>query len=222
MKTANSLVPLAPSHLSLVPSAPPVEVTAQDVTDYLPLVHQMVARRLRRLPPNVLRDDLIAAGTYGLMQALRRNGHDRTPTFEGYVRIRINGAIVDELRSQDWLSRRERSRLARASDGPAPCAGVMSIEDLSDTQLENLHENGPSAHDRVEKSAARAAIVRAMGCLTEREQRLLVLYYFHAVELKDIAEEFGVGASRVSQLHSQALAKLKIALSEATPESDAA
>jgi RNA polymerase sigma factor for flagellar operon FliA len=133
MKTANSLVPLAPSHLSLVPSAPPVEVTAQDVTDYLPLVHQMVARRLRRLPPNVLRDDLIAAGSYGLMQALRRNGQDRGPTFIWYARIRIDGAIVDELRSQDWLSRRARSRLARASDGPAPCPGVMSIEDLSDT-----------------------------------------------------------------------------------------
>jgi RNA polymerase sigma factor for flagellar operon FliA len=222
MKTANSLVPLAPSHLSLVPSAPPVEVTAQDVTDYLPLVHQMVARRLRRLPPNVLRDDLIAAGSYGLMQALRRNGQDRGPTFIWYARIRIDGAIVDELRSQDWLSRRARSRLARASDGPAPCPGVMSIEDLSDTQLENLHEDGPSAHSHVEESAARAAIVRAMACLTERERRLLTLHYFQAVELKDIAEEFGVSASRVSQLHSQALAKLKIAISQATPKRDAA
>jgi RNA polymerase sigma factor for flagellar operon FliA len=61
-----------------------------------------------------------------------------------------------------------------------------------------------------------------MACLTERERRLLTLHYFQAVELKDIAEEFGVSASRVSQLHSQALAKLKIAISQATPKRDAA
>jgi RNA polymerase sigma factor FliA len=221
MQTANSLIPLAPSHLSLVPSAP-VEVTAQDIKEYLPLVHQMVARQLRRLPPNVLRDDLIAAGTYGLLQALRRNGAERTPTFEWYARVRIDGAIIDELRSQDWLSRRDRDRLARPSEGPAPCAGVMGIEDLSDAQQDALHGTAPSPLECVEEGSTRAAIVRAMGRLTDRERTLLTLHYFHGVDLQDIAEEFGVSCPRVSQLHSRALAKLKIAMTRANPERDAA
>jgi RNA polymerase sigma factor for flagellar operon FliA len=87
--------------------------TREDITEYMPLVHQVVARLLRRLPPNVQREDLIAAGSYGLVDALRKSP-DRGPAFEWYARIRIRGAAVDELRSQDWLTRRARTRVAKA------------------------------------------------------------------------------------------------------------
>src|SRR5579862_3772358 len=85
----------------------------EELTLYMPLVHQVVARVLRKLPPNVLRDDLVAAGTFGLVDALRKST-ERGPAFDWYARIRIRGAVVDELRAQDWLTRRARTRVTRA------------------------------------------------------------------------------------------------------------
>src|SRR5438094_3887943 len=79
-------------------------VTNQDLLPYMPLVHEEVGRMLRRLPPSVQKDDLIAAGTCGLMDALRKNAvSERGPQFEWYARIRIRGAVLDELRNEDWL-----------------------------------------------------------------------------------------------------------------------
>src|SRR5258708_36029713 len=87
--------------------------TREELALYMPLVHQVVGRVLRKLPPNVLRDDLVAAGSFGLIDALRKSV-DRGPAFDWYARIRIRGAVVDELRSQDWLTRRGRTRATKA------------------------------------------------------------------------------------------------------------
>src|SRR5258708_24834796 len=85
----------------------------QDLEAYMPIVRQVVGRLLRKLPPNVLRDDLLAAGTFGLVDALRKSA-DRGPAFDWYARIRIPGAVVDELRAQDWLTRPAPTRIERA------------------------------------------------------------------------------------------------------------
>ena len=104
--------------------------TREELDLYMPLVRQVVARVLRKLPPNVLREDLISAGTFGLIDALRKSV-DRGPAFEWYARVRIRGAVVDELRAQDWLTRRARSRITRAqADGTGGSAAVeMCIRD---------------------------------------------------------------------------------------------
>jgi len=95
-------------------SQPPATTpTREELTLYMPLVHQVVCRVLRKLPPNVLRDDLVAAGAFGLIDALRKSP-ERGPAFDWYARIRIRGAVVDELRSQDWLTRRARTRATKA------------------------------------------------------------------------------------------------------------
>ena len=79
----------------------------------MPLVHHVVGTMLPRLPPNVLRDDLIAAGTFGSStRSAARRRSERGAEFEWYARVRIRGAIIDELRSHDWLSRRARRRFA--------------------------------------------------------------------------------------------------------------
>src|SRR5258708_851660 len=85
-------------------------------------------RLLRKLPPNVLRDDLLAAGTFGLVDALRKSA-DRGPAFDWYARIRIRGAVVDELRAQDWLTRRARTRVARAqAEGAGGSAAAVRVD----------------------------------------------------------------------------------------------
>src|SRR5262245_16717640 len=95
--------------------------TAEVIAEWMPLVHHVTGQFLKKLPPNVLRDDLVAAGTFGLIDALRKAGA-RKMAFDWYVRIRIRGAILDELRAQDWLSRRARTRvvqhLAEAAAAP--------------------------------------------------------------------------------------------------------
>src|SRR5580704_7274234 len=158
MRTAYSLFPSAPPPElpnSARNSLPPGPVKASDVQDYMPLVRQIVARFLRRLPPNVLRDDLMSAGTYGLIDSLRKNATERGPTFEWYARVRIRGAILDELRAQDWLTRRARSRIAaHADDGRAPLSGIVSMDDLSEASRNGLRDDStPSPLEAAEESA---------------------------------------------------------------------
>jgi len=222
MKNALSVPPRCPPVPSST-SAPRLESTqvcAADIQEYMPLVRQIVARFLRRLPANVLRDDLIAAGTYGLIDSLRKNGESRGPTFEWYARIRIRGAILDELRSQDWLTRRARGLVeAHNGEGHAPFSAVVAIDDLSEAHRCWLHdETTPSPLEAAEASADRAAIVAALRALGDRERLIVTLHYFQGVQLRDIASELGVSEPRISQLHSRAIGKLRAVLEKRDPE----
>jgi RNA polymerase sigma factor for flagellar operon FliA len=78
----------------------------------LPLVRRMAFRMARRLPPNVDVNDLIGAGTEGLLKAVQYYDAERYPHFEPYAKTRIRGAILDELRANDSLTRYGRSRMA--------------------------------------------------------------------------------------------------------------
>src|SRR5690606_33063991 len=71
---------------------------SQLIAKYAGLVRQIAGGFQRKLPRNVLRDDLIAAGMSGLWDAVRKHGHEQTENFDWYVRVRIRGAILDELR----------------------------------------------------------------------------------------------------------------------------
>jgi RNA polymerase sigma factor FliA len=220
MKPALSLPPSAPSPTS---SATPFKVTMSDVREFMPIVRQIAARMLRKLPPNVLRDDLIADGTFGLVDALLKNGQDRGPKFEWYARTRIQGAMFDGLRSQDWLTRRERRRItSHTGEGPAPTSGVVAIEDLSDLQRNALHTIAPSPLEAAETSSERAALAKAVEGLDARERMIMTQHYFQGVEMKAIAAQLGVSDPRVSQLHARALGKLRVLLAPAMPTQHAA
>ena len=139
---------------------------------YLPLVRRVVRQLARRLPANVQRDDLIAAGIFGLVDSLRRNGGDGGAAFDWYARTRIRGAIFDELRAQDWLSRR-----ARAARGEAE-ASFVSFEDVAATTTSPA---SPAATTRRRPSSPRSqsrALARALERLPERERTVVARYYF--------------------------------------------
>ncbi|HEX4354403.1 MAG TPA: sigma-70 family RNA polymerase sigma factor, partial [Polyangiales bacterium] len=80
------------------------------IREGLPLVRRMAFRMARRLPPNVDVNDLIGAGTEGLLKAVQYYDAERYPHFEPYAKTRIRGAILDELRANDSLTRYGRSR----------------------------------------------------------------------------------------------------------------
>lgn len=113
-------------------SAPNPMPTAEALASHMPLVHKVVAHFVRRLPSSVQREDLVAAGTLGLFYALRASTHTCEEMFASYARIRIRGAIVDELRRHDWSPRRRRSvapPMGAANDtvppsGPGPVANL--------------------------------------------------------------------------------------------------
>ena len=196
---------------SITPAAATPSVpTRQDLTTYMPLVHQVVARVLRRLPPNVLREDLVAAGAFGLVDALRRNP-ERTGAFEWYARVRIRGAVIDELRAQDWLTRRTRTRIANAeARGESAGMSMVGFDDLPAGHAANLSdETAPSPLQQVEQRMERASLERAIVTLPEREANIVRWHYFEGVAFKDIAVRLGVSEPRISQLHSRAMARLR-------------
>jgi RNA polymerase sigma factor for flagellar operon FliA len=186
---------------------------------YLPLVHQVVQRISRRLPASVVRDDLLAAGLCGLADSLRRNGGSQGESFEAYARIRIQGAVVDELRAQDWLPRRLRSANAVGVEAevevPLPIA-FLSLDELQGVEeLFGLPPANENPGDEAEARSERAALVRAIAQLPERERDIVGMHYFQGVKFKDIGESFGVSEPRISQLHARALGRLRLLLHRA-------
>ncbi len=200
---------------------PPVRVSTQQVCRqtlerHLPLVHQVVAPIARRMPANVQRDDLLAAGIFGLVDSLRKNGGDGGPTFEWYARMRIRGAVLDELRAQDWLTRRARDAINAAN--AAAQQDEKESEGISFVRLDELTiadeqeffaapEIDPAATYEVKETFLKLA--QALDKLPVRERKVVGMHYFEGVRFKDIGAELGVSEPRVSQLHARALERLR-------------
>lgn len=196
-------------------------IEAELIRHYTPVVQQIVGGFQRRLPRSVLRDDLVAAGMCGLWDAIRKHGNDRSERFDWYVRVRIRGAILDELRAQDWLPRRVRAAATEAAKS-APsnhreAPTVVRFDEVSESEqahcLASCDPNGGDSGMETRESAR--ALVRAVEQLPERERDIVALYYFKGVKFKDLGKLFGVSEPRISQLHSRAMTRLKGMLGQA-------
>lgn len=185
---------------------------------YQPLVRQIAGGFQRKLPRNVLRDDLIAAGMSGLWDAVRKHGHEATGNFDWYVRVRIRGAILDELRAQDWLPRRARAAAAEAAaaDGSKASAApvVLRFDEVSETEQARCLTAGDSSNTErtVEANFVKRRLEEALTQLPERERRIVAMHYFRGMKFKDLGEMLGVSEPRISQLHSRAMNRLKLIL----------
>ncbi|SDT96514.1 RNA polymerase sigma factor FliA [Geopseudomonas guangdongensis] len=216
---------------------------------HLPLVRRQALSLQLKLPACVELDDLIQAGTIGLLDALKRFDANQGASFATFASQRIRGAMLDELRSRDWVPRRVR-RNARALDetlrlleqrlGRAPeereIAAALGIDlaeyrqlllDANGSQMVALDEMGEDEIDAVSATSQalspfaelaegrdRERLIKAIEALPEREKLLLALYYQEDLNLKEIGAVLGVSESRVCQLHSQAVARLRSWLSE--------
>jgi RNA polymerase sigma factor for flagellar operon FliA len=223
----------------------------QLIMDYSPLIRFVAQRIASRLPSNIDIEDLISSGVIGLMDAIEKYDPSRDNKFKTYAEFRIRGAILDELRSQDWVPRSVRDkakRLDRTSqdleqkfgrkptdeelsqalgmameeffDMNAKVRGVqlLSIDDFGGTNgnserrslldsLENPNSKNPFTHLRNE--AARDILRKHIDELPEKQKLVLQLYYFEELNLKEIGKIMEVTESRVSQLHTQAIERLK-------------
>jgi RNA polymerase sigma factor for flagellar operon FliA len=160
---------------------------------------------MRKLPRNVLREDVEQAALLGLVDALRKHPGGSGAGYEWYLRCRIRGSIIDELRAQDWASRRTRS----AIDGGRLPARIVRFDDLFDGsgQPTQIADDGASPEEQAE---LRLLAARAWSTpLPDRERDILRQRYERDRRQKTIADDIHVSEARVCQLEHRALAKMR-------------
>ena len=224
------------------------------IGQYQPLESKRAHHMMVRLSANVQVDDLIQVGLIGLSEALSRFEANQGVQFETFATQRIRGAMLDELRENDWVSRGTRKsqkeieeamrrlehRLGRspleseiAADlkmsladyqtllGKVQGTQLVYLEDLSrgqedDDNFLDRHMGDADADplSMLRDQRLRTALVAAINNLPEREQFIMSMYYEHDMNLKEIAAVLGVTESRVCQLHSQSIARLRTRLRE--------
>jgi RNA polymerase sigma factor for flagellar operon FliA len=227
------------------------------VVAYSPLVKYVAGRTAAGLPPHVEEADLISYGLVGLISAIERFDLSREIKFETYAIMRIKGAIIDELRSLDWVPRSVRARareveranvklenaLHRApTDKEMAVELKLTVEELNESllqisnssmvALDELWSTSDSSGDQVslmdtieDHSAPDPAkaldvgdlkdrIAESIALLPEREKLVIALYYYENLTLREIGEVLGVTESRVSQLHTKAVLRLRSRMQE--------
>ena len=223
------------------------------LTTHMPLVKRLAHHMKAKLPPSVEVDDLVQAGMIGLLDAISRYEETHGAQFETYAVLRIRGAMLDELRSSDWLPRSMRQNMRKIETAMATLqqrlghpptesevAKMLKLS-LADYQemladggghqlvyYEDFHDDdgNDSFLDRYASDEDadplrslldgdfRQAVIDAIEALPEREKMLMGLYYEEELNLKEIGAVMGVSESRVSQLHTQAVARLRASLRE--------
>jgi RNA polymerase sigma factor for flagellar operon FliA len=232
------------------PTEPGSPQEAQAVEKYLPLVRSIVGRVAMTLPSHVEAEDLYSAGMLGLLKAIRNFDPKSGTALETYARVRIRGAIFDELRRMDWVPRsvHGKARKVQATmqqleqrNGKVPTEAQMAkalkislseyehwieeirpatficldatcsfdgddgsspYESLPDNKQESPFE-GTRRHELSELISAR------LSQLPEIQRKVLALYYFEDLRLREIAEGFGLTESRICQIHAQAIVAIK-------------
>ena len=185
-----------------------LEKPAANDTD-LEMVRRIAGAMVRHLPPHVERDELIALGYLGLMEARERFDVGRGVPFGAFAAVRVRGAMLDYLRQLDPVSREERARL-RASDEAA------SVSLVSFSEAEESIACADRADDQLLKQEEKVLLWRALSKLSERERLVVQRYFFEEQSLKRIGEELKVSESRVCQIVGQVTSRLReLAVKEA-------
>ena len=193
------------------------------VVAYSPLVKFIAGRMASGLPSHVEESDLISYGLLGLIGAIERFDTERGIKFETFAMARIRGAILDELRSLDWVPRSVRFRaheielaqtklereLQRTPTEEEVADKLnMSEEELQSSLLE-IANTSIYTLDEPRTDETVRQLTEAIASLPEREQLVVALYYYENLTLREIGEVLGVTESRVSQLHTKAVMRLK-------------
>ena len=225
--------------------------------NYLHLVRYNAERIHVKLPDEVELDDLMSAGIFGLMDAIAAFDMERGVKFETYCAPRIRGAILDELRSMDWVPRLVRSRAAKLDTaskqlevelGRAPtqvevakrigvpmaefekmakdatAVGQVSLsrkwfETDSNKDVREIDvledKKGADPVREIQRKDLKELLTKG---LSRAERLIIILYYFEEMTMKEIGSTLDLSESRVSQMHSSILARLKAQMADRKKE----
>ena len=211
------------------------------VLQYAPLVKYVAGRLRTRMPDSVEQDDLVSDGIIGLMDAIERFEPNRGLSFQTFAVPRIRGAIIDGMRSMDFVPRSVRDKLriiARArvtleerlgripEDAEVAAESGITVHQLRDLtrQATSNHANlddfdladelSSAADHRVEQADVRTSLMRVVEQLRERDQIIIALYYFEGLTLAEIGQVLDITESRVSQVHRRATMLMRSMLVE--------
>ena len=212
---------------------------SQMVLQYVPMVDQIARRIVSRLPPNVEYEDIRHIGLLGLISALDRVSQREMSNLDAYLRIRIQGAIYDELRVQDWIPRSVRNRasqlelatqvLAERLQRQPTSAELaqhlgLSIDELLELRrkslilqaapmdsvlLENLSGGARSPLEELMTQEMTDHLRQVVSNLNERKRHIIESYYYQGRSFRHIASDLGLTEARVSQLHSEVRRQLQ-------------
>ena len=227
----------------------------QIVLEHTPLIRYIVNRIAVRLPSHIDLDDLHNTGVIGLMDAIEKYDPEKNCKFKTYAEFRIKGAILDQLRSLDWVPRsvRQKSRrLERAYGEVEQRLGRTASEDeVADSlglQIEKFHEllnqvrgislvnleeirgtnsdgdragtfadivedvNSENPFASLKLTEMKSVIADTIGTLPEKERLVVSLYYYEDLNMKEIGGILGITESRVCQIHTKAVLRLRAKL----------
>jgi RNA polymerase sigma factor for flagellar operon FliA len=228
------------------------------VEKYVPLVKAVVARLAMTLPPHVDGEDLYSAGLTGLLRAVRQYNPHAGTSFETYARVRIRGAVFDELRRMDWVPRSVHTKARKVqaamqgveqAKGRAPTDQEMAkalkiplaeyedwVEEIrpasficldatynnetddSISQYESLpDQRQETPMDGTFRREISGLIATRLRQLPEMQRKVLALYYFEDMRLREIAEIFSLTESRICQIHAQGILAIKSYLQKFDP-----
>ena len=215
------------------------------VMEFAPTIRFLAHRLAFRLPPYLDLEDLIHAGVIGLIDAVGKYDPGREARFKTYAEFRIRGAMLDEIRSLDWVPRSvhekihlfqntyeqlskklgrvpEEEELAKAlsMDGEqyekflsqAKGATLLHMEDIGLADATPFDAIDPAAEDPFSALLAndtREDLMKAVRHLPEKERLVVSLYYGEELTMKEIGKTLKLTESRVCQLHTQAILRLK-------------
>ncbi len=233
-------------------------VLENSMEESLAAVRFLASRLATRLPAHVDVDDLVQVGMMGMIQSAERFDQSRGVKFQTYANRRVQGAMLDYLRSLDWRPRSVRKRNRKLAEAVAAveqrkgCSASeeeialeISLEtdefhewmrdfsargnrtnifhpdsparETTDDFLSTLADPSDSPEERAEKQQMNQLVVEAIQHLPENERIVMSLYYYEQVPMRVIGQRLGVKQARVSQLHTQALRRLRIRIKNGRP-----
>jgi RNA polymerase sigma factor for flagellar operon FliA len=222
-----------------------MELRNELILSYIHIVKYIVLRILTSYGGYPDMDDLMSYGILGLIDAVEKYDAEKGAKFETYASLRIKGAIIDQLRKQDWVPRSLRAKVRdikecyeslearsgkQATDEEVAEKLNMGVDELQKTLMQSYtfqvisldeqimetvrwdssirKEDANPEHEYVDKEL-REILTEHINRLSEKERLVLTLYYYEELTLKEIGKVLGVSESRVCQIHSKALMRLR-------------
>ena len=228
------------------------EIREKLILEYAPLVKLVAGRLVMYLGYNVEYEDIVSYGMFGLIDSIDKFDYRKGNKFETYASLRIRGAVLDQIRKNDWIPRTVRQRQKQIDNAikeieietghPATdeeialklgitddelidwqsqmkATNVVSLNEFMESGCEVPSDSSRQGHivtpeEALENSEMKQMLAKSLDNLTDKEKKVILLYYYEELTLKEISAVLEVTESRVSQLHTKALQKMREVLGD--------